>query len=209
MRLTQVLYLLIFNGSWLYRSQYEPVNLFWTGLSTTCNTRYLHSAVATPWYAIKYTVKPAMYLSDTSSVFYNGQGSGSSLNATIAQLMQWQIVQFVKTGNPNAKETRSMNRAQDGLARVRETTKQPSDQHTRLAIETRGRFIQEENLWFRCHLHADTDFLPLFKIEPRPRDTNQGICNMFHTQPLNHLLDVGILLCHRNGLWTSKPRRSL
>lgn len=99
----QVLYPPIFNGSWPYRSQHERANLLWSELSTTCNTRYLHRAVATPGYAIEYAVAPAMHLSDTSSVFYNGQGSDSSLNATIAQLMQRQIVQFVKTGNPNAK----------------------------------------------------------------------------------------------------------
>ncbi|KAJ5375148.1 Carboxylesterase type B [Penicillium concentricum] len=100
---TQVLYPPIFNGSWPYHSQHERANLFWSELSTTCNTRYLHRAVATPGYAIEYAVAPAMHLSDTTSVFYNGQGSDSSLNATIAQLMQRQIVQFVKTGNPNSK----------------------------------------------------------------------------------------------------------
>ncbi|KAJ5783497.1 Carboxylesterase type B [Penicillium psychrosexuale] len=101
--IAQVLYPPIFNGSWPYRSQHERANLLWSELSTTCNTLYLHRAVATPGYAIEYAVAPAMHLSDTPSVFYNGQGSDSSLNATIAQLMQRQIVQFVKTGNPNAK----------------------------------------------------------------------------------------------------------
>ncbi|KAJ5506048.1 Carboxylesterase type B [Penicillium expansum] len=100
---SRVLYPPIFNGSWPYHSQHERANLLWSEVSTTCNTRYLHQAVATPGYAIEYAVKPAMHLSDTSSVFYNGQGSSSSLNATIAQLMQRQIVQFVKTGNPNVK----------------------------------------------------------------------------------------------------------
>ncbi|KAJ5205792.1 Carboxylesterase type B [Penicillium cf. griseofulvum] len=99
----EVLYPPIFNGSRPYRSQHGRANLFWSELSTMCNTRYLHEAVATPGYAIEYAVAPAMHLSDTTSVFYNGQGSDASLNATIAQLMQRQIVQFVKTGNPNAK----------------------------------------------------------------------------------------------------------
>ncbi|KAJ5598035.1 Carboxylesterase type B [Penicillium hordei] len=49
-------------------------------------------------------MKPALYLLGTSSVFYNGQGSDSSLNATIVQPTQRQIVQFVKAGNQNAKE---------------------------------------------------------------------------------------------------------
>ncbi|KXG50997.1 Carboxylesterase, type B [Penicillium griseofulvum] len=100
---TEVLYPPIFDGSQPYRSQHERANLFWSELSTSCNTRYLHEAVATPGYSIEYAVPPAMHLSDTTSVFYNGQGSSASLNATIAQLMQRQIVQFVKTGNPNAR----------------------------------------------------------------------------------------------------------
>ncbi|KAJ5302088.1 hypothetical protein PENANT_c008G01413 [Penicillium antarcticum] len=96
----KVLYPPIFDGSWPYRSQHERANLFWSELTTSCNTRYLHSAVATPGYAIEYAVTPAMHLSDTTSVFYNGESS-DSLNVTIAHLMQRQIVQFVKTGSPN------------------------------------------------------------------------------------------------------------
>ncbi|KAJ5972445.1 Carboxylesterase type B [Penicillium vulpinum] len=99
----KVLYPPIFNGSSPYRSQHERANLLWSEVSTTCNTRYLHRAVKTPGYAIEYAVAPAMHLSDSTSVFYNGQGSDASLNATIAQLMQRQIVQFVKTGAPNVK----------------------------------------------------------------------------------------------------------
>lgn len=99
---TQVLYPPIFDGSLPYRSQHERANLLWSELTASCNTRYLHNAVATPGYAIEYAVAPALHLSDTTSVFYNGEGS-DSLNVTIAQLIQRQIVQFVKTGNPNVK----------------------------------------------------------------------------------------------------------
>ncbi|THC91364.1 hypothetical protein EYZ11_009179 [Aspergillus tanneri] len=98
-----VLYPPIFNGSMPYRTQHERANLFWSELIASCNTRYLHFAVNTPGYAIKYSVPPAMHLSDTPSVFYNGPVSDSSVNATIAELMQRQIVRFVKTGDPNSK----------------------------------------------------------------------------------------------------------
>ncbi|KAJ6092074.1 Carboxylesterase type B [Penicillium canescens] len=96
---TQVLYPPIFDGSWPYRSQHERANLFWSELTTRCNTRHLHRAVATPGYVSEYALAPAMHLSDTTSIFYNGQGSGS-LNATIARLIQRQIAQFV---NPNVE----------------------------------------------------------------------------------------------------------
>ncbi|KAF3401976.1 Secreted lipase [Penicillium rolfsii] len=101
---TQVLYPPIFDSSSPYHSHHERANLFWSELTTTCNTRYLHEAVATSGYAIEYAVPPAFHLSDTASVFYNGQGSDASLNSTIAWLMQRQIVQFVKTGSPNTKQ---------------------------------------------------------------------------------------------------------
>ncbi|KAJ5753795.1 Carboxylesterase type B [Penicillium nucicola] len=99
---TEVLYPPIFNGSWPYRSQHERASLFWSELTTSCNTKYLHNAVTTPGYAIEYAVAPAMHLSDTTSVFYNGEVS-EGLNVTVAQLIQRQIAQFVKTGSPNVK----------------------------------------------------------------------------------------------------------
>ncbi|EAW11658.1 carboxylesterase family protein [Aspergillus clavatus NRRL 1] len=98
-----VLYPAVFDGSMPYRTQHDRASLLWADLAASCNTRYLHAAVRTPGYAIEYSVPPALHLSDTPSVFYNGPVADPTVNGTIAELLQRQIVRFVKTGNPNGE----------------------------------------------------------------------------------------------------------
>lgn len=102
-----VLYPSVFNGSMPYTTQHERASVFWSELITSCNARYLHGAVQSPGYATEYSVPPASHLSDTTSIFYNGPVADSGINTTVAEVMQKQIVQFVKTGNPSSRTNSS------------------------------------------------------------------------------------------------------
>lgn len=59
-----------------------------------------------------------------------------------------------------------MDGAQDSLSMIRQLLDQRGNRPRRLAVEARGRLIQEqEEVWFGCQLDADSQPFPLLSIQ--------------------------------------------
>ncbi|KAI8631788.1 carboxylesterase family protein [Xylariaceae sp. FL1651] len=95
----------VFDGSLPYEDQLQRAGLFWAELVSTCNAQYMHSAMAQPGYANLFDVWPALHQGDVPYVFWNGPLTHSSVNGSVARVIQDYITAFAITGDPNNSES--------------------------------------------------------------------------------------------------------
>ena len=88
-----------------------------------------------------------------------------------------------------------MNRAQDGLSMIRQLPQEPNDVPRALTVETRGRFIQEqEQLWLASELNTDRQPFSCFNSKAG----DQSISKWLEFEEFADLLHVGVLLGYGN-----------
>ncbi|KAG8156345.1 hypothetical protein KVR01_013797 [Diaporthe batatas] len=98
----------VFDGSLGYTDQLGSARLFWGELVSTCNTPFLHEAVAQPGYSNLFDVWPAMHQGGVPYVFFNGRAM-SGVNGTVARVIQDYITAFVANGDPNNTESPALS----------------------------------------------------------------------------------------------------
>ena len=124
--ITEVLYPPVFDGSFGYTSQFRRLDLLFSELAFTCNTRYMDLAFANKTYSYLFSVPPALHGDDNQYrkylplsylinnslskhdnviVYFTGNTStldfGVPINSTLAEIFQHYVTSFVTTGNPN------------------------------------------------------------------------------------------------------------
>lgn len=81
-----------------YKTDYERLNLLYSELIFTCNTRYLATAFGNATWSYRFQVAPATHGQDGLYTFYNGQ---AQVEGKLAQQMQQYYTSFAQFGNPN------------------------------------------------------------------------------------------------------------
>lgn len=106
--LENVLYPPVFDGSNGYTNEVTRLSLAIAESTFTCNTRYLDLAFKNQTYSYYFTIPPGLHGEDIAYTFFNGDSStldlGPPPNATVAQMFQSYITNFVVGGNPNGNE---------------------------------------------------------------------------------------------------------
>lgn len=68
-----------------------------------------------------------------------------------------------------------------------------------VAVQARGGLVKEEkDILLSGELNADTNALPLLKIEASCWDAYEGIDNIFHLEHRYSRLDIYVLLCQKD-----------
>lgn len=66
-------------------------------------------------------------------------------------------------------------------------------------------FVKEQKkLRLGCQLNANGKKLALFDIQSFTWRTNNSLCEVFHFQHLDNILNIVILFLSRNALWLTK-----
>ena len=88
-----------------------------------------------------------------------------------------------------------MDRTQDGLSMIRQLPQEPNDVPRALTVETRGRFIQEqEQLWLAGELNTDRQPLPCFNSKAG----DQSVSEWLEFEKFDDFFHVGVLLGYGN-----------
>jgi hypothetical protein len=101
-----------------------------------------------------------------------------------------------------------MDCAQNGLTGGGKFAKETNNVESALRVETGGRLVQEkQELRLGRELDTDGDTFALFDSKSTFGITNDSICDIFHFQQGDDLLDVGILLSLRSLVRLSQVGR--
>lgn len=134
------LYPPIFDGTHGYSDSIGRASLIIADSAFQCNTDYLNRAFNNHTYSYMFSVPPALHGQDVAYTFFNGGSALSSVtnttvNTTVAFVLQDYINGFVKTGNPQSSlgpvfpqhgsEALLVNLGASGITVIRDPTANP------------------------------------------------------------------------------------